>query len=218
MRQSRDYTWAETAVRAGVCLVLAEYALTACSHPFQPNRVSALDQTYEFTLLGIEHILPGYDHLLFLLGLHILDRKITHVLKIITAFTLAHSLTLALAALDVVVLPARLVEAAIALSIAYIAVENILIRRRPEKRWIVALVFGLVHGFGFAGILRDIGLAQTDLLISLFAFNIGVEVGQIGVIALLFPVLVVVGRLRRQLAFQRIVSAFILVCGLVWFV
>ena len=123
MRQSRDYTWAETAVRAGVCLVLAEYALTACSHPFQPNRVSALDQTYEFTLLGIEHILTGYDHLLFLLGLHILDRKITHVLKIITAFTLAHSLTLALAALDVVVLPARLVETTIALSIAYIAVE-----------------------------------------------------------------------------------------------
>ena len=131
---------------------------------------------------------------------------------------MAHSLTLGLAALDIVTLPARPVESLIALSIAYIAVENLILKKRPEKRWIVAFGFGLVHGFGFAGILRDIGLAETRLLISLFSFNVAVEIGQIGIVALLFPLLVGIGRMQWQLTFQRVVSVCILIFGMIWFV
>ena len=201
-----------------ICLAGIWHAIDAWGHPFQPNKVSAINEFYEFTLLGIEHILTGYDHLLFLLGLHIVDRKVMHIVKVVTAVTVAHSLTLGLAALDIVTLPARPVESLIALSIAYIAVENLLLKKRPEKRWIVAFGFGLVHGFGFAGILRDIGLAETRLLISLFSFNIGVEIGQIGIVVLLFPLLVGIGRMQWQLTFQRAVSICILIFGVIWFV
>ena len=202
----------------GICVASGWHAIEAWGHPFQPNKVSTLNEFYEFTLLGIEHILTGYDHLLFLLGLHIVDRKLMHIVKVVTAFTVAHSLTLGLAVLDIVTLPMRPIEALIALSIAYIAVENLILKKRPEKRWIVAFGFGLVHGFGFAGILRDIGLAETKLLISLFSFNIGVEIGQIGVVMLLFPLLVGIGRMRWQITFQRAVSVCILIFGAVWFV
>ena len=208
-----------------ICFASIWHAIEAWGHPFQPNKVSAINEFYEFTLLGIEHILTGYDHLLFLLGLHIVDRKLMHIVKVVTAFTVAHSLTLGLAALDIVTLPVRPIEALIALSIVYIAVENLILKKRPEKRWIVAFGFGLVHGFGFAGILRDIGLAETKLLISLFSFNIGVEIGQIGVVMLLFPLLVGIGRMRwrgntqaKTLTFQRAVSVCILIFGAIWFV
>ena len=94
----------------GICLVSIWHAIEAWGHPFQPNKVSAINEFYEFTLLGIEHILTGYDHLLFLLGLHIVGRKVMHIVKVVTAFTVAHSLTLGLAALDIVTLPVRPVE------------------------------------------------------------------------------------------------------------
>lgn len=205
-------------VGIGICFASIWHAIEAWGHPFQPNKVSAINEFYEFTLLGIEHILTGYDHLLFLLGLHIVDRKVMHIVKVVTAFTVAHSLTLGLAVLDIVPLPMRPIEALIALSIAYIAVENLILKKRPERRWIVAFGFGLVHGFGFAGILRDIGLGETKLLISLFSFNVGVEIGQIGVVALLFPILVGIGRMQWQITFQRAVSVFILIFGAIWFV
>ena len=180
--------------------------------------MSAICEFYEFTSLGIEHILSGYDHLLFLLGLHIVDRKVIHIVKVVTAFTVAHSLTLGLAVLDIVTLPVRPIESLIALSIAYIAVEDLILKNRPEKRWLIAFGFGLVHGFGFAGILRDIGLAEARLLISLLSFNVGVEIGQIGAVALQIPLLVGIGRMPWQLKFQRAVSICILIFGVVWFV
>ena len=202
----------------GIFVVAISNEIGAWAHPFQPNKVSAINEFYEFTLLGIQHILTGYDHLLFLIGLHIVDRKVGHIIKVVTAFTVAHSLTLGLAALDIFTLPVRPIESLIALSIAYIAVENLVLKQRPKKRWIVAFGFGLIHGFGFAGILKDIGLAETKLLISLFSFNIGVEIGQIGVVTLLFPILVVIRNLKWQVTFQRVTSAFILLLGLIWFV
>ena len=205
-------------VGIGICLVSVWNVIEAWGHPFQPNKISALNEFYEFTLLGIEHILTGYDHLLFLIGLHIVDRKVVHIVKVVTAFTVAHSFTLGLAVFDVVTLPVRPVESLIALSIAYIAVENLILKKRPKKRWIIAFGFGLVHGFGFAGILKDIGLAETRLLISLFSFNIGVEIGQIGVVTLLFPILVGIRRIRWELTFQRAMSVCILIFGVVWFV
>lgn len=98
----------------GICFASTWYAIEAWGHPFQPNKVSAINEFYEFTLLGIEHILTGYDHLLFLLGLHIIDRKVMHIVKVVTAFPVVHSLTLGLAALDIVTLPIRPIEALIA--------------------------------------------------------------------------------------------------------
>ena len=112
-----------------------------------------------FVLLGIEHVLTGYDHVLFLLALLLVTRKIGAALKVITAFTVAHSLTLALATLDVVRLPSTFVETTIALSIVYVGVENLLVKE-PRARWRCTFAFGLVHGFGFASVLQELGIAD----------------------------------------------------------
>ena len=118
-----------------------------------------LDHVVDFTVLGIEHIFLGYDHLMFLLALIAIGGRPLALVKVVTAFTVAHSITLILAALDVVSLPGRLVEAGIAFSIAYVAAEN-LWRPRPAHRWRLTFFFGLVHGFGFANVLRELGPAD----------------------------------------------------------
>src|SRR4029079_4127899 len=112
--------------------------------------------TGSFVLLGIEHILTGYDHLLFLLGLLLRGGSWLGLAKIVTAFTLAHSVTLARAVLNIVTLPDRLVEAVIALSIAFVAAENIFLNPVASRRWVVSFCFGLVHGFGFSTALREL--------------------------------------------------------------
>ena len=137
-----------------------------------------------YTSLGIEHILEGYDHLLFVFALLLIVSNGWMLVKTITAFTLAHSITLALATLGIVGLPPRPVEAAIALSIVFLAVEIMHARdgrigltyRSP---WLVAFGFGLLHGFGFAGALADIGLPQAEVPVALLFFNVGVEIGQL---------------------------------------
>ncbi|MGH2361183.1 MAG: HupE/UreJ family protein, partial [bacterium] len=132
-----------------------------------------------FFMLGVEHILIGWDHRLFLMCLLLLGGRFWGLIKIVTAFTIAHSITLAAAALDLVTLPSRLVESAIALSIAYVAAENVLLRdRAASKRWLVAFIFGLVHGFGFSSVLKELGLPKEGLIWSLLGFNLGVEAGQ----------------------------------------
>lgn len=170
-----------------------------------------------FFSLGIEHILGGYDHLLFLLALMLRGGGLWSLLKIITAFTIAHSITLALAALDVVVLPGALVESVIALSIAYVALENLLPRHAISRRWAVSFLFGLVHGFGFSTVLREIGLPKENLLLSLLNFNLGVEAGQLTVVLLIVPILM---RLKSKPWEPRVVatvSGVILAVGLVLF-
>lgn len=171
-----------------------------------------------FFPLGIEHILTGYDHLLFLLALILCGGNLRQLLKIVTAFTLAHSVTLALAALDVVVLPGVFVESAIALSIAYVAAENLLPRFAVSRRWAVSFLFGLIHGFGFSSVLREIGLPRDNLLLALLNFNLGVEAGQAVVVLLLVPLLL---KLRTRPWAPKLVavaSAGILVVGLALFV
>jgi len=171
-----------------------------------------------FFPLGIEHILTGYDHLLFLLALMLRGGGLWSLLKIITAFTIAHSITLALAALDVVVLPSALVESVIALSIAYVALENLLPRYAASRRWAVSFLFGLVHGFGFSSVLREIGLPKENLLLALLNFNLGVEAGQLTVVLLIVPILM---RFRSRPWEPRVVAAIsgaILAVGLVLFV
>jgi len=171
-----------------------------------------------FVLLGVEHILTGWDHLLFLFGLLLRGGGWLALAKIITAFTLAHSITLALAALDLVVLPDRLVEAVIALSIAVVAAENLFLKPVVARRWLVSFCFGLVHGFGFSAALRELGLASSGLLVSLFGFNAGVEIGQALVVAVALPVLALVRRTRWERRMVWSSSLAILLVGAVLFV
>lgn len=171
-----------------------------------------------FFPLGIEHILTGYDHLLFLLALMLRGGGLWSLLKIITAFTIAHSITLALAALDIVVLPGALVESIIALSIAYVALENLLPRYAVSRRWAVSFLFGLVHGFGFSSVLREIGLPKENLVLSLLNFNLGVEAGQLTVVLLVVPVLMRLRSRKWEPSLVATVSGVILAVGLALFV
>lgn len=161
---------------------------------------TSLEVAQTYFLLGVDHILSGLDHLLFVLALMLLIRERWMLVKTITAFTVAHSITLAGASLGYFSLPQKPVEATIALSIAFVASE--LIKMRPgETRlsesysWVVAFTFGLLHGFGFAGALMEIGLPQSDLPLSLLTFNLGVEAGQLIFVAAVLVVLRAAGAL-----------------------
>jgi hypothetical protein len=168
-----------------------------------------------FVLLGIEHILTGYDHIAFLLALVVVTPSLGAVLPIITAFTAAHSITLLLAALRIVAIDSRIVESAIALSICYVAVEN-LFRKRAAHRWLVTFAFGLVHGFGFASVLQELVVGKAGLVASVVAFNVGVELGQILIFALMLPVLGLLGKLAEPRKVAVVASAAIGLLGCTW--
>ena len=182
----------------------------AASPPARKDRLSLL-------ALGVEHILTGYDHLLFLFGLVLVGGRWRSLLWVVTAFTLAHSITLGLAALGVWSPRPSIIEPLIALSIAYVGVENFFVKN-AEKRWRITFPFGLVHGFGFAGALREVALPRSDVPAALFLFNLGVELGQVGVLVLVLPLLAL---LRKQPWFEkhgvRVASVAIIVAGLYWF-
>jgi hydrogenase/urease accessory protein HupE len=147
-----------------------------------------------YVAAGIEHIFLGYDHIAFLVAVVLWARRLWPVVKIVTAFTIAHSITLSLAALDLLRIPSAVVEPAIAASIVYVAAENFL-SRDIGNRWRVTFCFGLIHGFGFAGALQAFGLPQGALVPALAAFNIGVEIGQIAIVSVVVPLLLVLDRL-----------------------
>lgn len=168
--------------------------------------------------LGFEHILTGYDHLVFLLGLIIVGGTLRSLLGVVTAFTLAHSITLALAALDVLSPSPRVVEPTIALSIAYVGLENLFVKD-ASRRWRITFPFGLIHGFGFAGALREIALPHAQVPVALVSFNVGVEVGQLAVLAVALP-LTVAARRAPQFGDRgvRMLSSTIALAGVVLFV
>jgi hypothetical protein len=141
---------------------------------------------WRFGRLGVEHIFTGYDHLAFLLGLLVATTTLGSLAGVITSFTVAHSITLALATFGAVTLPSRVTESLIAVSIGYIAAENLL-DFRVMPRYYVTFFFGLIHGFGFSNVLRDMQLPRSGLALSLFSFNAGVEIGQIAIVLLIFP-------------------------------
>jgi len=145
------------------------------------------DQLKQYFKLGVKHIFLGYDHIAFLMAL-LFVRRFSDLLKIITAFTVAHTLTLALAVLQIVKIPPQLVEIGIAITIMYVAAEN-LWKNEFSHRWMLTFGFGLVHGFGFASVLRELGLPSAGLARSLLSFNLGVEAGQILIVGLLWPAL-----------------------------
>ena len=177
--------------------------------PHQPTALipvheSALAVADVFLKLGIEHILTGVDHLLFVLALLIIARSRWRLLMTVTAFTVAHSITLALATLGLVHVPQRPVEAVIALSIAFVAVEIVRSRQGAESitaqaPWIVAFAFGLLHGFGFAGALSEVGLPEGRIPLALLFFNVGVELGQLLFIAAMLSIIGAVRRLHFRL-------------------
>ncbi|GAC1466797.1 MAG: hypothetical protein PVSMB1_16000 [Gemmatimonadaceae bacterium] len=152
-----------------------------------PPPLTTLAVAHQYFALGFTHILPkGLDHVLFVLGIFLLSARWRSILLQVSTFTIAHSITLGLTMYGIVSLPAKVVEPMIALSIAYVAIENLL--TSELKSWRLALVFsfGLLHGMGFAGVLRDLGLPRSQFLTALLTFNGGVEAGQLTVIAMAF--------------------------------
>jgi len=179
--------------------------------------------TYFF--LGIEHILEGIDHLLFVFALLLLVRDWRSLVKAVTAFTLAHSITLTAATLGYISLPQAPVEAIIALSVVFVAREVIAGRRGHEglsgrMPWIMAFAFGLLHGFGFAGALKELGLPQSDVPLALLSFNLGVEAGQLAfVAAVLIPVGLARAMFRLELRRQAMPAAYAAgAVAMVWFI
>lgn len=179
---------------------------------------SSASVAWSYLLLGVEHIALGIDHLAFLFGLLLLGGRTKPMIVMITAFTLAHSVTLALAALDLFSLSPTIVEPAIALSVAYVGIENFVVKS-SEKRWRITFPFGLVHGFGFAGVLGEIGLPKDHVVMGLATFNLGVELGQLALLALVFPIIL---QLRKYLWFRdqgvKALSAGLTLAGLAWFI
>ena len=174
----------------------------------------------KFVPVGAHHILIGPDHLLFLVGLLLLGGSLKRLLLVVTGFTLAHSLTLSLAVLGVAAPPGRLVEAMIALSIVYVGVDNLMSSGGRDVRVWIAVVFGFIHGFGFANVLREMGLPGEALGWSLFSFNLGVEIGQLAVVVVVASALMVL-RSRSHVAAQRVAyagSVVVIAAGAFWFV
>ena len=200
---------------------LREAVLTASNTTFHIPDVhsgssASSDRALSFFMLGIEHLLTGYDHILFLLTV-IIAMSLMDTIKAVTAFTVAHSVTMALAFLNLVSLPSSIVEPLIALTIIYVSVENIF-AKNIRKRWLLTGLFGLVHGLGFVGALKAITVSRDELLLSLFSFNIGIEAGQLLVIAISIPLLRYLRSRDWDSRFCRGFSQGAVVLGTVWFI
>jgi hydrogenase/urease accessory protein HupE len=173
----------------------------------------------KFLAAGVEHIMTGYDHLCFLLAVVLWASRAWPVIKIVTAFTVSHSITLSLAALQVVDLPSEWTEIAIALSIIYVSLENFF-TRKVDGRWRDTFFFGFVHGFGFASGLIELGVPQRAIVPALASFNIGVEFGQIGVVLVVIPLLVLIDKTffnrERNLRLVQLCSGIIACFGAYW--
>jgi hypothetical protein len=219
-------------------------SMTAVLGPDNPQRrfdlarPALLETLREFVTEGIWHIWLGFDHILFLLSLLLpavligrapaaggppavaqtVRGPLIDVLKTVTAFTLAHSITLSLAVLNILSLPSRLVESGIALTVVFASLNNLWPVVR-DYRWLAAFAFGLIHGFGFAAALKDLGLSAGSLAISLFGFNLGVELGQLAIVATFVPLAFLLRKTRfYRLGIMGAGSAAVALVASVWFV
>jgi hydrogenase/urease accessory protein HupE len=201
---SADASWAAAAPSGG-----------AASAPAGAGHASS---AWSFFKMGIEHILTGYDHLVFLFGLVLLRARVKELLAVVTAFTVAHSITLAIATLGFFTPSPRFVEPAIALSIAYVGIENFFVKD-ASKRWRITFPFGLIHGFGFAGALAEINLPRAQVPVALVTFNLGVEAGQLFAMSLVVPMVMLI---RQKEWFEpkgvRVLSGAVALAGGIWFV
>lgn len=194
------------------------------SEPFSLTEIvarqSSLEVIASYIVIGFEHIVPkGLDHILFILGLFLLSTRWRPLLWQVTMFTLAHTITLGLAMNNIVELPSNVVEPLIALSIAYVGIENLFAKELHNSRLVLVFVFGLLHGLGFAGVLTDFGMPANDFATALISFNVGVELGQIAVISMAFVLLS--AWFKDRDIYRKIVvipgSAFISIIGVYWF-
>jgi hydrogenase/urease accessory protein HupE len=188
------------------------------SATFDTTSTSSYLNTFRtFVGLGVEHIFTGYDHLAFLVALLLATASFRSLVTIVTSFTIAHSVTLALATFDAVVMPTGLTEGVIALSIVYVAGENLL-RSQAIERSRVTFLFALVHGFGFSAILREMELPRSNLALSLFSFNAGVEIGQLAFVAVVFPMILWLASSTWQAGLRAAVSFGVVCLSTYWFV
>lgn len=205
---------------------VARFALLSVQHPGVDLGAAKVDtgaMLRHYFEAGVEHILIGFDHIAFVIAAIAWGRRFWPLAKVVTAFTLAHSVTLALAVLDIVSIPSSVVEPLIALSIVYVAGENFLVRNLAHRGWLT-FAFGLIHGFGFAGVLREFGLPKDAVVPALAAFNLGVEAGQLAVVASALVVLLGIERhlLRGSATGEadarvvKVLSGAILVLGAGW--
>lgn len=170
----------------------------------------------EYVILGITHIWTGYDHLLFLLAVLIGTNVKWDYLKIVTSFTLGHSITLALAALEIITIPSIIIEPLIALSIIYVAIEN-MVRKTLKGRWILTMLFGLIHGFGFASIIN--GSLTNNFLLKLFSFNLGVEIGQLIIVMIVIPLLIYLSKkVKKKTQINYAFSFMVGIMGIYWLI
>jgi hydrogenase/urease accessory protein HupE len=187
---------------------------------YSGTRQGALAVVRTFVPSGVQHILIGPDHILFLVGLLLLGGGWAALVRIVSAFTIGHSVTLSLAALGIVSPAARLIEPAIALSIVLVGADNLVRGSGRDTRAWMALVFGLVHGFGFANVLREFGLPREALGWSLFSFNVGVEIGQLAIVLVVATLLAAIRRrsdaIGRSVAYAG--SVVVIAAGSYWFV
>jgi len=187
---------------------------------FAGTRQGVFAVVRKFIPAGIHHILIGPDHLLFLVGLLLLGGSIRKLALVVTSFTVAHSITLSLAALNILTPPARFIEPAIALSIVYVGADNLLAQNGRDVRAWIAFAFGFIHGFGFANVLREMELPRRALGWSLFSFNFGVEIGQLLVVVAVASAFAAL-RSRSEWARRRLVfagSVVVIAAGSFWFI
>lgn len=178
------------------------------------GELSLLQAMKQYLWLGMEHLFTGIDHILFLLALLFGARSIKQILIVVTSFTVAHSITLFLSCLQIIVLPSRLVESIIALSIVYVAIQNLVLKKSRHNAWL-AFGFGLVHGMGFAGTLSEMRLDIGQFIPSLLTFNAGIELGQLIIVLIMFPTLFYMRKVNWLIP---AISVIISLVGLFWFV
>jgi HupE / UreJ protein len=205
------------------CLAQIRRASETNNFVFTPSTTNAAlinvpigQQIISFIGLGMEHIYTGYDHILFLISLLMLGGELGYLIKIVTAFSISHSFTLFLAALNIISVPSRWVEIFIALSIAYIASEN-LWRKAPKARWQLAFAFGLIHGLGFSSALQELDLPRSNLVASLASFSVGIELGQMSIVLVVYGCLRYLSKLPWDLTIRRLISIGVIGMSLIWF-
>ncbi|WHY91251.1 HupE/UreJ family protein [Neobacillus cucumis] len=185
--------------------------------PPAPHVQPTTSTWFSFFKLGMMHILTGYDHLLFLLALLLRKQTFKQYAAIVTSFTIAHSITLSLSVLGLVSIPSRFVEATIAFSICYVALENIF-RIKIHHRWTITFIFGLIHGLGFASLLREMAISKSHLVVALINFNLGIEAVQLTIVLLLLPLLTYMFKLKASPKIVKFGSMVIVLLGAIWLI
>lgn len=193
-----------------------QFVFTSSEPDLTLGKETMLGQSIPFIKLGFHHILIGLDHILFIIALVVTSRKLMGVIKIMTLFTLAHSVTLGLTALELVNIPSNIVEPLIALSVAFVAIERFL-GLSEKYRYIVVFIFGLIHGIGFAGALELSNPKEWSSIWPIFTFNVGVEIGQALIILLLFPILIIIRKYKWSSPLHLAINTAIFLFGITWY-